>query len=398
MEKTATGQPPKFFKDERNQTDESLGAERDKTNRSLSQARAETENETNLVVNQDRVEADQAIKTARIEVDAENENKSESAEESRLNEERARSDKAIEMERMKVDEALEKERESKTALANRLLERERKLTDKNLSSERAKTDSEVLRSSKLLRHEIEEHSKTKVSLTTRDEFMAIVSHDLRNPIGAAYSCAQMLLEDPAYSQMDPEIKHWIEFIQRNVDTSLRMISDLLDMERIAGGKLRLELDKCGLGKIVRQCVESFAHKASAKSILLKTLPIVGTDEIVCDDDRILQALSNLVGNAVKFVPEGGTVTVSAIVDGGEVQISVADTGPGIREEMLSTIFERFSQLGSNDRRGLGLGLYISKMLVEAHGGRIWVDSKIGEGSTFHFAIPIDGPAPDQSLH
>lgn len=268
-----------------------------------------------------------------------------------------------------------------------LLEQERELTDQNLKVERTRTDSEVHQATNLLSDEIAEHSKTKISLTTRDEFVAIVSHDLRNPIGAASSCAEMLLEDPAYQGMDVKVKNWIEFIKRNVDTSLRLIGDLLDVERMAQGKFELKPEKHNIGQITRETIESFAATASAKNILLRALPSDIAGDIVCDRDRIMQILSNLISNALKFTPDGGSVTIKAKTSEAEVQISVTDTGPGIPEEKLEQIFERFTQLGSNDRKGLGLGLYISKMLVEAHNGRLWIQSKTGEGSTFFFTIP-----------
>jgi signal transduction histidine kinase len=119
--------------------------------------------------------------------------------------ERDQSDKAIQLERSRVDLAIQKERELKSALASQLLERDRNLTDKNLSAERTRTDSEVQRTTALLSDEVSEHSKTKISLTTRDEFLAIVSHDLKNPIGTASLCAEMLLEDPAFLNLGTDL-------------------------------------------------------------------------------------------------------------------------------------------------------------------------------------------------
>ena len=127
--------------------------------------------------------------------------------------------------------------------------------------------------------------------------------------------------------------------------------------------------------------------ASAKSLTLLIDPKNAPGTVICDRDRIMQVLSNLIGNAVKFSPKNGVITARIFPAGNEVQISVSDTGPGIPEERLGSIFDRFSQLENRDRSGLGLGLYISKMIVEAHGGRLWVESKIEEGSTFCFTLP-----------
>lgn len=355
----------KFLKNERQLTDDSLVAERENANKSITQSRTHTEEQIDKDVTSDRLAADQAREVARASADRNGEDS--------ITVERKHSDNAVELERSQADATLEKERGIKSDLVDQVFDQERKQTDKNLSSERVKADLEV--------------SRTKISLTTRDEFLAIVSHDLRNPIGAAATCAEMLLQDSTFSNIDPEVKYWIEFIKRNVDVSLRMITDLLDVERMAVGKLEIKLEKHSIGKIIRQSVESFAHTASAKNILLRAVPIDGSDEVVCDYDRILQVFSNLIGNALKFTPDGGSINIITSVSKTEMQVSIKDTGPGIPEDKLVNIFERFAQVGSNDRRGLGLGLYISKMLVDAHGGRIWGESKINEGSTLSFTIP-----------
>lgn len=311
---------------------------------------------------------------------------------------RERFDAAVKLERAQVDAAIEKEREANGDLASTLIDQERKLTDKNLSIERSQSDLEVIRNTGLLTDEISEHSKTKFSLTSRNEFLAIVSHDLRNPIGAASSCAEMLLEDSTFNNISPEVKNWIAFIKRNVDVSLRMIADLLDVERMALGKLQLKLEKQSLGQIIRQSVESFAHPASVKNVLLRAVPSSDTDEATCDHDRILQVMSNLIGNALKFTPEGGTITIHVSRKKNMMEISIEDTGPGIPEAKLDKIFERCEQLRSNDRTGLGLGLYISKMIIDAHEGKIWASSKPNEGSTISFNIPITTSLINESAH
>lgn len=374
-----------LFQDQRRNTDDSLGAERNKTNESILDAHSRAEQKTDRVVEKRRVEADQATSSARTETDSlSNESHSE-----KLKSERSQNDRSIELERNDVDAAIEREREAKNRTVANLLTQERGETDENLSLERAETDSEVDRASGRLSVEVAEHSKTRGTLTSREEFIAIVSHDLRNPIGAASSCAEMLLEDSAYKEMEPEsIKYWIEFIKRNVDTSLRLISDLLDMERIAKDKLQLKVAKHDVDSIIRESIESFAYLASAKTILLRSSSPKMSGSIVCDRDRILQVLSNLIGNALKFTPEGGSVTVATERTPNGTKIFVKDTGPGIPLEKRSQLFERFTQLQSSDRRGLGLGLYISKMIVEAHGGEIGVHSELDKGSSFYFTIPF----------
>jgi signal transduction histidine kinase len=384
-----------FLKSERQNTDDSLNAERDKTNESLNDVRTKAENKTDSVVNKERLLADRLTTSSRSAADTGRGRKRKSLgldgkairDAEQLHNERRSQDQVTEQERTRTDAALGKERATKDALVNQFLEQEREKTDENLSVERTRTDSEVQEHSILLSAEIAEHLKTKTSLTSRDEFLAIVSHDLKNPIGAASSCAEMLLEDAAYKGLDPEVRTWIQFIKRNNDTALRLINDLLEMEQVAEGKLQLKVGRHDIGRIIRESIESHAQLASSKSILLRLMPSDISGEVICDRDRITQVLSNLVGNAIKFTPEGGSITINANFSESELRVCVRDTGPGIPDNMKDKVFERFVQLASNDRRGLGLGLHISKMLIEAHLGRIWVQSKAGEGSTFFFALP-----------
>ena len=392
-----SSQSTPFLEDERKNTDDSLVAERDKTNESLKKSKSSTELQTDKQVQGERNEADQATSELRDIADSDSNKKRKESEyvtkdekqigNDQLLTERDQTDKAVELERSRVDLAIDKERELKNALASQLLEQERKLTDKNLSAERTRTDSELQHTTGLLSDEVSEHTKTKISLTTRDEFLAIVSHDLKNPIGTASMCAEMLLEDPAFLILGTEARKSVELIKRNIDTSLRLIADLLDMERIEGGKLQLKLEKYSLSQIIHEAIDSFAQAALAKNVLLKSVQTDIPSEVFCDKDRIMQVLSNLIGNALKFTPGSGTISVEIAFNETEFQVSVCDSGPGIPEEKRLQVFERYAQLGVNNRVGLGLGLYISKMLVEAHQGRLWVSSKFGEGSTFNFTIP-----------
>ena len=204
--------------------------------------------------------------------------------------------------------------------------------------------------------------------------------------------AQNLFEEPG------EQKDVIEIaasIKRSAGEMLRLIQDLLDIERIAIGKLVLHYEKHDISEIIREVVGDFQRDATAKGITLTAKPEAGCDDVLCDRSRVVQVLSNLIGNAIKFTPAQGQICVSCAQTGPEsrdVQVSVSDTGAGIAPEKIGTIFERFSQINSQDRRGIGLGLYIAKMMVEEHPGRIWVESKLGEGSTFHFTLPVRSAA------
>ena len=385
-----------ILKNEREKTDQSLTIERKKANESLIVSKELAESKTDVTLENVRTASDKTTELIRKEAD---EQRSEdftasssgdvhgkTVSEIQIQNERREADIVIEKERIKMDAVLTQERELKEALYDTLLSQERTQTDDNLKVERVKADSIVLSNSTRLSDEKAEHSKTKNLLTTRDEFLAIVSHDLRNPMGTVSSCADMLLKDENYT-IDSEVRPWIELIKRNADSALRLISDVLDMERIVGGQLGLKLENHNVNKMIKESIESFILAASAKNVLLRTTPTVISNFTLFDRDRISQVLSNLIGNALKFTPDGGSIIVNAMASPSELTVSVTDSGPGIPEEKKAFIFDRFAQIKSKDRRGLGLGLYISKMLVEAHHGRIWVDSKLGQGSTFYFTLP-----------
>ena len=200
--------------------------------------------------------------------------------------------------------------------------------------------------------------------------------------------AQILSDEPGEPN---EVKEIAASIKRSSGEMLRLIQDLLDIERIAVGKLVLHYEKYDLGEIIKEVVRDFKRDAEAKEIALTAKLEGGCDEVICDRRRVEQVLSNLIGNAIKFTPAKGQICVHCERTGEKdkyVQVSVSDTGAGIAPEKIDSIFQRFSQINSRDRRGIGLGLYIAKMVVEEHPGRIWVESKLGEGSTFHFTLPV----------
>jgi signal transduction histidine kinase len=286
-----------------------------------------------------------------------------------------------------MDTALREERAQRHSVLDESLNRERGDTDESLSHERRHTDLEAERRSELLQKEESLHSVTKAALTTRNEFLAIVGHDLRNPVGNIVVYADLLLDGLSSVQMGDESKKWVEGIKRNAQTSLRLIGDILDLERFAEGKLELRLVRLDLQDLVQESVEGFAHTAVGNSILLRAVPSSIPAIGLCDRDRIAQVLSNLIGNALKFTPAGGSVNVEVKQNDKEIQVSVADTGPGIAMEQQRRIFDRFAQITNKDRSGLGLGLYISKMLIEAHQGKLWVVSTPGTGSNFCFTLP-----------
>jgi len=287
-------------------------------------------------------------------------------------------------------------RAERQAARDERLRIEREITDEAIKTERLRADAATERersyyqasaksSAELLSQERESHQKTQATLTTREEFLAIVSHDLRNPLNHISMAVQNLLEEPK------DIKELASSIKRSAAEMLRLIEDLLDVERIAVGKLTLHYEEHDVSEIIKQAVEELQAAAVAKGITLEAKPQDVCGYVICDRSRVMQVLSNLIENAIKFTPAKGQICVSCQrtgPEGKEVQVSVSDTGEGIAPEKIKTIFERFSQIHNQDRRGIGLGLYIAKMMVEEHPGRIWVESKLGEGSTFHFTLPL----------
>jgi PAS domain S-box-containing protein len=243
----------------------------------------------------------------------------------------------------------------------------------------------------LLVREREARERAEAAIRTREEVLAIVSHDLRNPLNTIAMGAAALTD---FSGDDATRAKYIQMIQRAIQRMNRLIEDLLDVVRLeAGQRLSLDPKPMELDRLVAELCESFgAQAASQKQTLACDCP-PGLPPVTADRDRLSQVLSNLVGNAIKFTPEGGRVTIRASAADGEAVVAVEDTGPGISAEDLPRIFDPYWQAGRKARLGSGLGLTIAKGIVQAHGGRIWVESRTGEGSTFTFALPMAGPQP-----
>jgi signal transduction histidine kinase len=175
----------------------------------------------------------------------------------------------------------------------------------------------------------------------------------------------------------------------------RLIGDLVDVSSLESGRLSIDRSPGDATALITEAVGVFRSSASEKGISLESDragPVLAT----FDPDRIMQVLANLIGNAIKFTTSGGDIRVGGEPAGRDVRFWVRDTGPGIPQAQLEAVFERFWQVGANDRRGLGLGLYIAKGIVEAHGGRIWVESKLGAGSTFAFTLAVSAPSSVES--
>jgi PAS domain S-box-containing protein len=219
----------------------------------------------------------------------------------------------------------------------------------------------------------------------RDEMLAIVAHDLRNPLNTIHMGADLALE------MLPEGavgRRQFEMIQRSVAQMNRLIQDLLDTSRLRNGQLALEIATTKLENVLNDACEMLQPLATHAGITLTYNVDEPLPDIRGDRARLLQVLSNLLGNALKFTPRGGSVMVKAASSDEGILVQVIDTGPGIVPEQLPHIFGRFWQASGTDRRGVGLGLSIAKGIIEAHDGTIWVESEPGKGSVFSFTLPL----------
>ena len=224
----------------------------------------------------------------------------------------------------------------------------------------------------------------------RDEVLAIVSHDLRNPLNLVLSSGAFLLETAA--GLEPGEREQLRLVHRAAGHMSRLIQDLLEVSGMEAGHVSIEPAPVQVEPLVREACRLQEHAARAGSIGVTREISAGLPPVPADRDRILQVFGNVIGNALKFTPAGGEVRVRAERDGDAVRFSVSDTGGGIREEDLPHVFDRFWQARRSRDGGAGLGLAISRGIVAAHGGEMWVESEPGRGSTFLFTLPVADPA------
>jgi PAS domain S-box-containing protein len=224
------------------------------------------------------------------------------------------------------------------------------------------------------------------AVKTRENVLAIVSHDLMGPVTTIGLAAHLLHK---FDRMEGvKIRHLAGTIQRGADRMQVLISDLLDLAKLQSGTFSIKRSAGNIYHVAGAVIDGLRLMAEAKRQTLETDLPANLPEVAVDAQRIGQALSNLVGNAIKFTPEGGKIRISAHQEGEQLVVSVADTGPGISSEHLSKVFDWFWQAQGSKRSGSGLGLSIAKGIVEAHGGRIWAESEIGKGTSFSFTVSL----------
>jgi signal transduction histidine kinase len=348
--------------DKRSETDKSLSIERHDLDQAALDAIA-AQRAADDVVDSAREKADAVLAEAR---DLADRGAPDSTASEQLRVERARdlADLDLERDRAAADAHLRAERDETARALAELLPLEREQTDRNLMLERAHSDE---------------------TLANRDDFLGMVSHDLKNLLGGIVLCSSRLTSaGPTDREGMAQAGERVRLYAARMN---RLLGDLLDVVSIDAGKLSCTLAPCSPVALVREAVESFRPAAAGKNIDLRCEVAECLGPTAFDHGRLLQVFANLLSNALKFTPRGGTIVVRAGRDESAVEFAVVDDGVGIGPEAQEVVFERFWQASPTDRRGTGLGLYISRNLVEAHGGRIWVESAVGQGSTFRFTIP-----------
>jgi signal transduction histidine kinase len=222
----------------------------------------------------------------------------------------------------------------------------------------------------------------------KSDFLANMSHELRTPLNAIIGFSQALREG-LFGEVNEKQKEYLDDILSSGNHLLALINDILDLSKVEAGQIELQLAPFSLPDALERGIAMVRERAMKDGVQVALDANGGFHVVTGDERRIRQVIFNLLSNAVKFTPAGGSVNVRATQVNGEVHVSVADTGPGIAAEDVDRIFEEFQQTdaGIEQGEGTGLGLALSKRLVELHGGHIWVDSEPGEGSTFVFTLP-----------
>jgi signal transduction histidine kinase len=354
---------PVLPRPEREQTDESLRLERDRADGALDDEVSEADETADAVISRARARADALLAAARTKTDQSSTNQPTDA----LETSRAMEDSILHRERVTADRALRRERSEHVTL----LSEERQATDHDLSHERARSDN---------------------ALAMRDDFMGIVSHDLLNLLNAMVGISSLIEKEVAQEDHVERVVAHARRVQRSGARMRRLVGDLVDVASIEAGMLAVTQAVGDPADVVTEAVETFQAEASRSGISLTAEIVPGVPSISLDAARILQVLCNLLNNALKFTPAQGSIVVRLERVDNDVVCSVSDTGEGVPDDKLEAVFDRFVQLTKNDRRGVGLGLFISKCIVQGHGGRIWVENRMDRGSTFCFTLPLDATA------
>lgn len=355
----------------RGATDDSLQAERVSVDLAHAELSRSDDGKADDIVERERERADAVLETARALADRPAQPFVPAAA-SRLTvlDARAREDLELREERAAADARVDVERvEQRAEQARRLaalLPLERQRTDLDLWTERARSDEQ---------------------LANRDDFLGMVSHDLRNLLCGLMLEASVLADGASDSSEGRRTVAGMGRIERYAARMNGLIGDLVDVVSIDGGKLAVRRKHQDAVPTLSEAVETFLGAAKEKGVSLRCDASSSTLPADFDSARILQVLANLLANALKFTPRGGRILLHAERTSNELRVCVSDTGIGIPTSQTEAVFERFWQEKPDEKRGFGLGLYISRCIVEAHAGKIWVESAPGQGSSFRFTVP-----------
>jgi ammonium transporter, Amt family len=238
------------------------------------------------------------------------------------------------------------------------------------------------------RLEVSNHELARAS-SLKSEFLANMSHELRTPLNAIIGFSELLI-DPGFGRLTGEPREYATDILSSGRHLLDLIDEILDLSKIEAGKMRLTPEPFEIGPLVDESLALFRVEAGRREIALAAGIAAPSEIVEADRGRVRQILNNLLSNAVKFTPQGGRIVVHTRNEGNWLTVAVSDTGIGIRTGDQERIWEAFTQVdGSHARKyqGTGLGLTLVRKFVEMHGGRVWLESRFGEGSTFHFTLP-----------
>src|SRR5262249_23493237 len=238
--------------------------------------------------------------------------------------------------------------------------------------------------------EIEDKSRQlEVASQHKSEFLANMSHELRTPLNAIIGFSEVLSER-MFGELNDKQEEYLKDIYASGTHLLSLINDILDLSKIEAGRMELELTDFHLPTALDSALTLVRERAGRRSIALHMNIDNQLGQVQADERKVRQVVLNLLSNAIKFTPEGGRIEVSAVPRDGLVEVSVRDTGVGIAPEDQEAVFEEFRQVGTADKKveGTGLGLTLCRKFVELHGGKIWVKSEVGVGSTFTFTLPV----------
>lgn len=348
------------------ETDTKLEEERQTTDQSIQNRESKIEESAEAIIQTSRNQADAVVKLFRENAKQKAASSDNCAPEvaAALLKHEIQEDKLLDRERMAADAIFEAERQARRKYLMDLFASERESTNQAIDQEREQADAEI---------------------AVRDTFLGAVSHDMRNLLAGLSMRTDLMSKLVPRDDLGIQLNEHISTTRRFIAQMNRLVNDLLDLVSISAGQLRIMRHPVDIVESIRQTLESYQPLATARGIQMQTVLPNEHKLITVDEGRILQVIANLLFNSLKFTKADGTVGITVKLDEHALSVAVQDTGVGIPADQREAIFDAFRQVRP-DKRGLGLGLHISRAIVEAHGGRIWAESTVGKGSTFSFEI------------